>query len=159
MKKSTLFLSLSVVSVILCLILSPLVCMPVDTDEIMGTFEVSLFEPVIAAILCSAVAAIFANLFIKEVTDKNGTTSPMIMNIGLVLFGLFYGLRTAYADASNVLSNFYFTWGSSGSSMSRLMPEWADKFQQTASTHTILMVVSILVAAFGIYKVYKSAHR
>ena len=160
MKKTSLLLVLSVVSFLLCLVLAAVVCMPVDSDEITGTFEVSVFEPTIAAFLLSIISAICANRYVQKMAEKeNKAVNALIMSIGIGLFGLFYGLRTAYSDASDVLSDFYFAWGGSGTSMSHIMPEWADKFQHTADTYTIFIVGSVLIAVFGIYKVYSSIRK
>lgn len=76
------------------------------------------------------------------------------MGIGIGLFGLFYGLQTAYSDASDVLAHFYSTWGRSGDDMSYLMPEWAEKFQHTANTYTFLVAGAVLIAILGICQVY-----
>ena len=160
MKNTSRLLMLSVVAFLLCLVLAPILCMPVDLDEISSTFEVSVFIPSITAFLFSLISAICASNYVQRLAEqKNKTVNPLIMGIGIGLFGLFYGLRTAYVDASNVLSDFYFVWGSNGTSMSRHIPEWVDKFQNTADTYTILMVVSVLIAAFGIYKIYNSIRK
>lgn len=160
MKKTSLSLVLSVISFTLCLVLPPIVCMPVDSDEIMGTFEVSVFEPTITAFILSIISAICANLYIQKMAVKEKkTVNSLIMSIGIGLFGLFYGLQTAYNDASDVLSEFYFGWGTNGTSMAHLMPEWAEKFQNIADTYAIFIVSSVIVAAFGVYKVYSSLRK
>ena len=160
MKKASLLLALSLLSILLCIILAPIVCMPLDSDEIMGTFEVSLFEPTITAFILAIISAIFASLFVITLAKKhNKSANPLILSIGIGLFGLFYGLRTAYSDAANILDSFYNTWGSNSWNMASLMPEWSDKFHSTASIYMILIVVSTIITAFGIYKVYISIRK
>lgn len=154
-KTSRVFLVLSAVSLVLCLILAPVVCMPVDPDEIMGTFEVSVFEPLITAFILAIASAVFANLYIRKIAEeKKKVVNPLMMSIGVGLFGLFYGLRTAYSDAAKVLTDFVFSWGGSGIGMTELMPEWADKFRRTAGMHTVFMILSLGIAGFGFFKIY-----
>lgn len=156
----SLLLVLSLVFFVLCLILAPIVCMPVSSDEYFGTFEVDKFRPTMVSFALSIISAICACLFVQKLAAKNGkTVNSLIMGLGIGSFGLFYGLRAAYCDAADVLSNFYSTWGPNGSSVAHLMPEWADKFEHTAGTYTFFVVSSVIIALIGIYRVYNDLHR
>ena len=154
MSKSILTLLIaSIISFLLCLIISPIVCKGVDSDEIMGTYEVDAFPPTIVGLLLSGTSAVFASLYIKKLSAKYGVAAnSLIMSIGIGLFGLFYGLKTAYSDAASVLSSFIYNWASYGES--RGMSKWVRSFEETSGKYTFLIVASLILIAAGIYKIY-----
>lgn len=138
------------------MILAPVLCMPVNSDEYTNSFYVDAFRPVIVTFIVFILAALCICYLIKLIAkEKKITVNPIITGVGIGMFGLFYALMVVYKDAASVLNHFYDSWGVDGDKMALYMPEAADKFNIIAGNYSKLMLVAVAVTIFGAYRVWK----
>lgn len=147
---------LSGVLILLGFILSSVLCQPVTSDEYTMDYYVDAFAPVITSLIAFILAAVCVCSLINICAQEKGVqVNPVLIGIGMGIFGLFYALSVVYKDAANTLNQFYDTWGAVDK-LAGTIPETAGKFNLIANRYGMIMWVGIAIILFGAYRVKKA---